>query len=109
MDVFYENKKVEALCTDERRALKELGKNGFRKLRARLADLDAAHSVGQLQAGRPHVLHGDRAGQLALDLDKGRRLVLEPADEPPPLDENGKLMWAQVQSVRIVFIGDYHD
>lgn len=42
-------------------------------------------------------------------LDGGRRLVFEPATEPPPLNEDGTIAWDRVTSIRVVFIGDYHD
>lgn len=109
MEIHYLDEKLETLCTDDRKAQRELGKDGFKKLRRRLADLEAARSLGDLPAGRPHPLQGDRKGQFALDLNGGNRLVLEPADDPPPVDGDGNLEWKKVRSVRIVFIGDYHD
>lgn len=109
MDIFYADEKAKSLCTDERKAKRELGSDGFRKLRRRLADLAAAPSVGDLPTGRPHPLKGKRKGQFAIDLNGGKRLVLEPADDPPPVDGGGNLDWRKVRSVRIVFIGDYHD
>lgn len=108
MDIFYVNDKVEVLCTDEKKAQRELGRDGFKKLRRRLADLEAAQSLDDLPAGRPHPLKGKRKGQFALDLNGGKRLVFEVADEPPPLDARGNLEWRKVRSIRITYIGDYH-
>ena len=109
MDILYASKDLKALCVDDRKAKRALGGTGCRKLRARLADLDAASRVTELIAGRPHELRGDRAGQVALDLDRGRRLVFEPAVSPIPRKEDGGIAWAEVTAVRIVWIGDYHD
>jgi toxin HigB-1 len=65
--------------------------------------------VQELVAGRPHPLKGDRAGQFALDLDGGKRLVFEPANEPIPYKQDGSIDGAIVTHICIVFIGDYHD
>lgn len=109
MDVDFGDKKLRALCEHQATAVAALGKNGARKLAARLADLMAAARVVELVAGHPHPLTGDRAGQFALDLDGGRRLVLEPDHDPVPRKEDGGIEWAQVTRVRVAFIGDYHD
>lgn len=97
------------LVEDARKAQRKLGRDGFKKLKARLADMESASSLGDLPAGRPHPLQGNWKGKFALDLNRGNRLVLESADAPPPLDRDGSLGWRKVRSVRIVFIGDYHD
>jgi len=73
--IVYDNKDLEQLCLRDRLQKKQLGQSGARKLRARLADLLAAPRVTDLIAGHPHPLTGDRAGQFALGLDGGRRLV----------------------------------
>lgn len=109
MDISYANRDLEVLCTDARQAKKQLGAKGFEKLKRRLADCLAAANVRALVAGRPHPLTGDRAGEFAIDLDGGRRLVFAPNVEPVPEDSNGAIAWAQVTAIRIVFIGNYHD
>lgn len=109
VDILYGSRELEALCTEERKAQRELGKSGFRKLRTRLSDLEAAGDVTDLLAGRPHPLEANRKGQFAVDLDAGRRLVFEPAVEPVPRKDDGGIAWGEVTAVRIVFIGDYHD
>lgn len=109
MDIVFLSDDLEDLCSNERRQKRELGAIGSRKLKARLADLMAASSLGVLTAGRPHPLRGDRGGQFALDLDGGARLVFDSADSPIPLNEDFSINWPQVRRVRIVYIGDYHD
>ncbi len=109
MDILFNDKRLESLCLSQRQMTKKLGGKGARKLRARLADLQAAADVSQLHAGRPHALKRDRAGQFSVDLDGGRRLVFEPAHHPPPQHPDGSIDWRQVRAVRVVFIGDYHD
>lgn len=109
MEIEIPDSGLRAICEQERTATKKLGRNCARKLRARLADLQAAVSVHELVAGRPHSLRGDRLGQFSVDLHGGVRLVFEPANDPIPEFEHGGIDWRKVTQVRIVFIGDYHD
>lgn len=108
MDIYFASKKLEKLCSDSREAVKVLGADSARKLRGRLADLQAADTVSELVAGRPHPLTGNRAGQFALDLAGGQRLVFQPkragAAKAPTTPD-----WKRVTAVEIIFIGDYHD
>lgn len=109
MDIEFSSPELQALCEQQRLMTKKLGDNCSRKLRTRLADLRAAVNVAELTAGRPHPLRHDRAGQFALDLHAGKRLVFEPANNPVPTHEDDSIAWDLVTKVRIVFIGDYHD
>ena len=60
-------------------------------------------------AGRPHPLKGDRLGQFSVDLQGAVRLVFESSQDPIPRNADKSIAWNQVNKVRIVFIGDYHD
>ncbi len=109
MKITINNSKLKKLCEKPQEAQKKLGNNCAKKLRTRLADIQAAESVTSLVAGNPHPLKGDRAGQFAVNLDGGKRLVFEPANEPVPRNEDGSINWSEITAVCIVFIGDYHD
>jgi len=109
MEIGFRDDKLRDLCEKERVARKKLGDACARKLRSRLADLDAARVVTDLVIGRPHPLKVDRAGQFALHLAGGVRLVFAPANEPVPQTQDGSTDWSEVSAVRIEFIGDYHD
>jgi toxin HigB-1 len=109
LEIRYKDKKLHELCTNHQAAVKKLGSDGARKLQARLADLEAAVRVSDVQTGKPHVLSGDRAGQIALNLAGGWRLVLAAAHEPNPQLASGGIDWQQVSIIRIEYIGDYHD
>ncbi len=109
MEITFKDKKLRTLCEVEREAQKKLGKKCARKLKSRLADLMAVETVTELVSGRPHPLKGSRAGEFALDLDGGKRLVFESANDPVPLKEDDSIDWSKVTFIRIVFIGDYHD
>ncbi|WP_035988116.1 type II toxin-antitoxin system RelE/ParE family toxin [Leptolyngbya sp. KIOST-1] len=109
MEITFTDEKLRQLCERPQLAQKKLGAPCARKLRTRLADIDAASSVKELIAGRPHPLRGDRDGQFAVDLAGGKRLVFKPENEPVPQREDGSIDWAKVTQVCICFIGDYHD
>jgi toxin HigB-1 len=109
MEITFSDRKLQKLCEQPAIAQKKLGASGARKLRSRLADLLAAETVQELVAGHPHPLKGDRAGQFAVDLDGGNRLVFESDHDPMPYKDDGSIDWFKVSQVCIVFIGDYHD
>jgi proteic killer suppression protein len=109
MDVLFATLKLRKLCEQEKEMKKVLGDACAQKLKSRLADLATASNVQELVAGHPHPLKGDRAGQFALNLQGGDRLVFEPANDPIPQTPDKATDWANVTIVRIVFIGDYHD
>ena len=109
MEIRYTDKKLRELCEKQAVTEKKLGAACARKLRSRLSDLDTVGRVTELVAGHPHALKGDRAGQFALDLKGGRRLVFAPGNDPCPTHPDGSIDWSQVTIVSIEYIGDYHD
>ncbi|MDE0291953.1 MAG: killer suppression protein HigA [Candidatus Dadabacteria bacterium] len=109
MDISFLDSDLKKLCEDSKYASRKLGSASARKLQTRLADLDAAAKLGDVTVGRPHPLKGDRIGEFALDLSGGRSLVFKSCDDPAPLNADGDMEWREVKSIRIVFIGDYHD
>jgi proteic killer suppression protein len=109
MEITFGDAKLKKLCEQQAVAQKQLGQACARKLRSRLADLNAVNSVRDLVAGRPHPLKGDLAGQFALDLQGAKRLVFKSANDPIPYKDDGSIDWSKVTHVCIVFIGDYHD
>ena len=108
VDILFKTDELEALCSQEKVAKRKLGAKGFKKLRTRLADLAAAENMAAVVFGRPHQLKGDLAGCMALDLDGARRLVVEAANDPVPEKDDGGIQWDQVDTIRVVLIGDYH-
>jgi len=109
LEIRFRDQRLRELCEKQAVAVRKLGNDVARKLRARLADLESVGTVSELVAGRPHPLKGDRAGQFALDLAGGWRLVFAPAHDPIPTRPDGSTDWAQVTIVCIEYIGDYHD
>ena len=109
MDLIFANGSLKKLCEDPREAKKKLGEASTKRLQSRIADLMAAAQLGDIPAGQPHPLKGARAGQFAIRLSGGCRLVIEANDDPIPTTADESTDWRRVTSIRIVFIGDYHD
>ncbi|PCP71798.1 killer suppression protein HigA [Morganella morganii] len=109
MEILFENSKIQKICEQKKEAEKKLGPICARKLRTRLSDLESASRVTDLVAGNPHPLKEDRAGQFALSLHGGYRLVFSPSNDPCPTTPDGAIDWDKVTIVCIEYIGDYHD
>lgn len=111
MDILFTSKNLEQLCHDDKLATRTHGAPSAKKLRARLDDLNAAANLSYMQKlpGRFHGLTGDRDGQYSLDLHGGCRLVLEPADKPLPVRQDGSLDLSKVTIIQVVYVGDYHE
>lgn len=109
MDIDFATAKLRALCEQHARMVAAFGLPCAKKLQSRLADLDAVAFVTELVAGRPHPLKGGRLGEFAVDLQGAVRLVFEPGQDPVPRNADKSIAWNQVNKVRIIFIGDYHD
>lgn len=88
-----------------------MGALSARKLRIRLDDLIAATTLVYMRKlpGRFHGLSGDRTGQFSLELDGGCRLVFEPANAPLLAHREQKLDLSKVTTIRVVYVGNYHD
>ncbi|HEY9800361.1 MAG TPA: type II toxin-antitoxin system RelE/ParE family toxin [Leptolyngbyaceae cyanobacterium] len=109
MEITFADSKLQKLCEEQNLAQRKLGANCAKKLRTQLTILGAASCVTELVIGHPHPLKGDRAGEFAVNLEGGKRLVFKPDIDPVPLTEDGSIDWSKVTAVCIVFIGDYHD
>lgn len=99
------------MCHDDKLATRTHGAPSAKKLRARLDDLNAAANLSYMRKlpGRFHGLTGDRDGQYSLELHGGCRLVLEPANMPLPIRQDGTLDISKVTTVKVVYVGDYHE
>ena len=109
MKISYLDADIEGLCKQSKLATRKLGAESAKKLQRRLNELFAASVVADLVAGRPHPLERDRAGQYAVDLHGGCRLIFKPTRQPPPAKPDGSIDWAQVDEITIIEAGDYHD
>jgi proteic killer suppression protein len=110
VDINFANKKLQNLCGSHQALQRQHGQACARKATARLQDLEAAASLEDMRTlpGRCHELSGDRAGQLAITLTGGKRLILAPTSKPTPTKADGGLDWTKVRSIRVLAILDYH-
>jgi toxin HigB-1 len=109
LEVSFEDADFAHTCRHERELLKRHGAVRARKIQQRLKALRAAETLADLRSmpGRCHELHGDRAGELSLDLDHPYRLLFRPASRPAA-GTGGGLDWAAVGAVTIIGIVDTH-
>lgn len=111
MQISFAKRKLQKTCEEHRLLQKEHGVACAKRIAVRIADLEAASCLDDLRnlPGGCHELDGDRDGQLSLKLPDGKRLVIKPTDDPPPVTVDGGLDWAAVEAIKIVDIVDYHD
>lgn len=105
MIIHFKSNSLRKICEDRKTAVRKLGDKRARALRARLAEIAAAECVGELRAGQPHPLTGDRKGQFALRLDGACRLIFTAYDQSAPVSEQD---WTEVSELLITEITDYH-
>jgi proteic killer suppression protein len=110
VEIAFSSNRLQKMCASERNLRRELGEGGAKKAAAHLASLRAAPSLEEFRSlpGRCHELGADRAGQLALVLPGGKRLIFEPAGNSPPTKADGGLAWAAVRAICVLEIADYH-
>jgi len=110
MEITFANSRIEKICTDEKRAKKELGQVGAHILSTRLDQLMDADNLEVLRflPGNYHELTGDRRGELAVSLQGLIRLIFVPNHQPRPKKFDGGLNWSQVTAITITEIIDYH-
>lgn len=112
MNINFKIGKLKKDCHDDKRACKHWGATMANLLRRRLDDLAAAESLEimrKLPQTRCHELHGDRAGQLSVDLLHPYRLIFCPCHNPLPKKEDGGLDWTNVTAITIIEVVDTHD
>ena len=97
-------------CISQKEAQRACGPKNAKQLAKRLDDLKAAANLFVMYRlpGKCHSLSKDRAGQDAVHLDGGYRLIFEPANDPLPRNADGAVDPSQVTAIRIVSIEDYH-
>lgn len=110
MEVSFEDADLAHICRNERELLKRHGAVRAKKIQQRLKALRAAETLSDMRSmpGRCHELHGNRAGEMSLDLDHPYRLLFRPAAELDP-GPGGGLDWAAVRAVTVIGIVDTHN
>lgn len=102
MEVRYEDKKLEKLCTDERE-MRRKRSDIADKLRLRIKALETAEAVGELPVhdplGKWHQLGANLDGLWAGKLSANYRLLIRPDDSVEP---------RCAVTVTVIDIDDYH-
>ena len=98
MDITYNNKKIEKVCTDAKTAERSYGREIDDKIHQRIDEISAADTVEMMikfHIGRCHTLKQNRKGQYAVDLIHPYRLVFRKSGD-------------EIQIANILEIVDYH-
>lgn len=108
--ITFSDKKLAKLANDDRKMLKELGKQRANILRRRLTQLQDATNLEAVRhlPGNYHELANNRKGQWACDLDQPYRLVFTPHENPIPVDGDGRYIWLHITGIEVIEITNYH-
>lgn len=111
MVIHFRNKKLEKTFSSEKELTRTYGAEQARALVLRISMIRNSRCLADLlliPSLRAHELTGDRKGQISLTLRQPYRLLLTPANVPPPLKPDGGLDWSNVTEVNITEVVDYH-
>ena len=99
-----------AYCNDRRALDRKHGRlaDAIRRRLAQLAAFDTLDDVRKMPGLACHALTGDRAGQIALSVNKNWRLILELPDAAEVRKPDGGLDFSRIDCVRVIEIVDYH-
>jgi toxin HigB-1 len=111
MLIFYLKEKLKKEFENERLLQRNRGRDQAEKIKARLANIDAARDLAELEnlPGNHHQLHADKSGLWACNLNANYRLIYEPWPSPPATLPGGGLDKQSITEVRIHGVLDYHE
>jgi proteic killer suppression protein len=111
MEIAFRTERLRRDCTEAKWMQRRWGANRSGFIRRRLDQLHAAENLEQVRLvhRRTHELKGNREDLISLDLDGSWRLLIEPAEDPPPRKGDGGLDWSLITAVRVVVVEDTHD
>ena len=106
MEISFQTKELQSLCSDDLIADQKLGICIAEALRNRLNDIRAADSVHELLAGRPRAARYGDQDCYRLDIGDEAWLTLIPNHIKPRLDADGRPDWDRVRRVRVMEVGN---
>lgn len=111
MDVFFVNERLAKLLQSNKQLIREFGPENAKWIPRRLDNLRFAANLAEMFTlpGGLHPLFGDRAETFAINLKNGYRLILAPANEPPPRMAEGGLDLNAIVAVIVIAVENYHD
>ncbi|HZR93036.1 MAG TPA: hypothetical protein VFA44_11605 [Gaiellaceae bacterium] len=109
VELMFATTRLQRLFESQKELRRAHGDRCAKKLITRVADLRAASTLAEFRhlPGRCHELDGDRRGQLALELEGGKRLILTPSGSDIHRADGG-LDWSLVEAVCVIEVVDYH-
>lgn len=110
MNIKFDARRFAKEVNDSRRLVRRHGERRANLIRRRLDELRAASTLEEMRylpAARCHELHGNRSGQLSVDLDHPYRLIFVP-EAPVPVRDDGGLDWERVTAIVITGVEDTH-
>ena len=111
MEILFKAQKLRKTMSSEALLVREYGKENGRLIMRRMFVLQAAESLADVPRQRPercHALSGKKKGKYAVDVKHPYRIVLEPANDPLPVHDDGSVDLGRVTSIRILGVEDYH-
>jgi toxin HigB-1 len=113
LDIKFSNQKTANLFNSKNELIKKYGDRNAQIIMRRLNEFSSVDNLGQISHTPPprrHHLIGQRQGQYAVDLKHPFRLVFVPViNENTTDDSNVNIDFAQVTSITILEVIDYHD
>lgn len=117
MKIIFHNKKVEKICIDSSKAIKEFGREVAIKLGRLLDTMESFNNLYDLfllPQYRLHALNADRANQYSFVIHKGSkwRLIVYPLDENGEVlkdKSNEKEMLIKAVMVDILEVSEHYD
>ena len=111
MELRFGTRKLAKIMNSETEIVREYGPEIGRKIKNRLAVLEAApylEAIPPTPPTRRHALSQNREGQFSVDLIHPHRLVFVPDHNPLPLKPDGGIYLRRVTAVKIIEVEDYH-
>ncbi len=110
VNITFADKRFEKIANNDKKLLKEYGKDQAGKIQLRLAQLRAATTLEDVRhlPGKFHELRENRKGQWGCDLIQPYRLVFTPHENPIPVNEHGQYIWLEISGVEIIEVINYH-
>ncbi len=105
------NRKLSKWLLNPSETVKKYGKPIAKRIHQRLQEFEAADNLEIIRlfpGANCHELTGELAGRLAVNISANYRLILQPAEDPPPIKADGGLDWSAVTEILILDIIDYH-
>jgi proteic killer suppression protein len=111
MNIVFGTSKLKRTLCSEKELVKTYGPENAKKIKIRMAFLQAAKSLAEVPVNPPfrrHQLEGRYKGCFAVDLKHPFRLIFEPNNNPVPVLNDGGFDLAAITEIKIISVEDYH-